>query len=110
MWASQHHDGGRTIFLKKDILESYHMTYDTKMNQTNKITKRGSIDECKVVTDPRNRKAGETDVFVHNVDRDVEDKFSMAFLYEGYLVEQEGKLRHFIVPSHKTRLGKPFCP
>ena len=58
----------------------------------------------------RNREEGETDVFVHDVDRKVEDKFSKAFLCEGYLTEQEGRIRHFTIPSHRTRLGRPFCP
>ncbi|KAH7524877.1 hypothetical protein FEM48_Zijuj06G0165800 [Ziziphus jujuba var. spinosa] len=58
----------------------------------------------------RNRESGETDVFVHDVDRVVEDKFSKTFLCEGYLTEQEGRIRHFIVPSHRTRSGRPFCP
>ncbi|KAJ8759473.1 hypothetical protein K2173_007085 [Erythroxylum novogranatense] len=171
MWASLNH-GGRTIFLEEDknwvnqikeklpTLESYHVTYDTKLHQADKLMKRGGVEECKVVTDPRfskcplalqgfptdvydtdwdlimvdaptgyhdeapgrmtaiytaglmarNRGERETDVFVHDVDRVVEDKFSKAFLCEGYLVEQEGKLRHFIVPSHRARLGRTFCP
>ncbi|KAI3460704.1 hypothetical protein Pfo_017367 [Paulownia fortunei] len=58
----------------------------------------------------RNRENGETDVFVHDVDRVVEDKFSKSFLCEGYLREQEGRIRHFTLPSHRTRLGRPFCP
>ncbi|XP_059649694.1 glucuronoxylan 4-O-methyltransferase 1-like [Cornus florida] len=58
----------------------------------------------------RNREDGETHVFVHDVDRVVEDKFSRAFLCDGYLTEQEGRLRHFTIPSHRTRLGRPFCP
>ncbi|KAM7266284.1 hypothetical protein ACFE04_004181 [Oxalis oulophora] len=58
----------------------------------------------------RNRENGETDVFVHDVDRVVEDRFSKGFLCEGYLVEQEGRLRHFNVPSHRTRPGRPYCP
>lgn len=58
----------------------------------------------------RNRESGETDVFVHDVDRKVEDKFSKTFLCEGYLREQEGRIRHFTIPSHRTRLGRPFCP
>lgn len=58
----------------------------------------------------RNRENGETDVFVHDVDRKVEDEFSKAFLCEGYLREQEGRIRHFTIPSHRTRLGRPFCP
>lgn len=58
----------------------------------------------------RNRESGETDVFVHDVDRVVEDKFSKGFLCEGYLTEQEGRLRHFTIPSHRARSGRPFCP
>ncbi|GMH21621.1 hypothetical protein Nepgr_023463 [Nepenthes gracilis] len=58
----------------------------------------------------RNRADGETDVFVHDVDRIVEDKFSKAFLCEGYVREQVGRLRHFTIPSHRTLLGRPFCP
>ncbi|MBA0672713.1 hypothetical protein Goklo_029385 [Gossypium klotzschianum] len=58
----------------------------------------------------RNREEGETDVFVHDVNRGVEDKFSMAFLCEGYLREQQGLLRHFTIPSHRSRSGRPFCP
>ncbi|KAL0326409.1 UNVERIFIED_CONTAM: Glucuronoxylan 4-O-methyltransferase 3 [Sesamum radiatum] len=58
----------------------------------------------------RNRENGETDVFVHDVDRVVEDKFSKALLCEGYLREQEGRIRHFTIPSHRTRSGRPFCP
>lgn len=58
----------------------------------------------------RNREEGDTDVFVHDVDRVVEDKFSMAFLCEGYLRKQEGRIRHFTIPSHRTRRGRPFCP
>eukprot|EP00262_Sarcandra_glabra_P014294 TRINITY_DN4157_c0_g1_i1.p1 TRINITY_DN4157_c0_g1~~TRINITY_DN4157_c0_g1_i1.p1 ORF type:complete len:306 (+),score=44.80 TRINITY_DN4157_c0_g1_i1:538-1455(+) len=58
----------------------------------------------------RNRGEGETDVFVHDVDRVVEDKFSNTFLCEGYLRKQEGRLRHFSIPSHRGSLGKPFCP
>ncbi|CAN4106719.1 unnamed protein product [Withania somnifera] len=58
----------------------------------------------------RNKQEGETDVFVHDVDRVVEDQFSKAFLCEGYLIEQEGRIRHFNIPSHRPRLGRPFCP
>lgn len=59
----------------------------------------------------RNRgSGGDTDVFVHDVDRVVEDKFSKALLCEGYLVEQEGRIRHFNIPSHRTSFGRPFCP
>lgn len=58
----------------------------------------------------RNRENGDTDVFVHDVDRKVEDQFSKAFLCEGYLREQEGRIRHFNIPSHRARLGRPYCP
>ncbi|XP_010415866.1 PREDICTED: glucuronoxylan 4-O-methyltransferase 3 [Camelina sativa] len=49
-----------------------------------------------------------TDVFVHDVDRKVEDEFSMA----DYLTEQEGRLRHFTVPSHRGYgvSGGKLCP
>ena len=33
-----------------------------------------------------------------------------AFLYEVYLTEQEGRIRYFTIPSHRARLGRPFCP
>ncbi|XAR55660.1 Glucuronoxylan 4-O-methyltransferase [Bertholletia excelsa] len=52
----------------------------------------------------------QTHVFVHDVDRAVEDKFSKAFLCQAYLTEQEGRLRHFTIPSHRNLPGKPFCP
>ncbi|KAJ6805606.1 glucuronoxylan 4-O-methyltransferase 1-like [Iris pallida] len=58
----------------------------------------------------RGRREGETDVFVHDVDRVVEDRFSREFLCEGYMKEQEGRLRHFTIPSHRTSLAIPFCP
>lgn len=58
----------------------------------------------------RNRENGESDVFVHDVDRIVEDKFSKALLCEGYLIEQEGRIRHFTIPSHRTSFSRPFCP
>lgn len=59
----------------------------------------------------RNRGEGETDVFVHDVDRVVEDNFSMAFLCEGYLRKQEGRIRHFTIPTHRTTSATlPFCP
>lgn len=64
----------------------------------------------------RNRaEGGETHVFVHDVDRAVEDKFSNSFLCKGYMVEQYGILRHFIVPSHhhhnsNSETTTPFCP
>ncbi|KAH6760840.1 glucuronoxylan 4-O-methyltransferase-like protein [Perilla frutescens var. hirtella] len=56
----------------------------------------------------RNRRNGDTDVFVHDVDRDVEDRFSKSFLCEGYMVEQEARIRHFNIPNHAA--PTPFCP
>ncbi|CAL8997709.1 unnamed protein product [Prunus brigantina] len=171
MWTALNH-GGRTVFLEEDKswieqiqqklpnLEAYHVSYDTKVHQADKLMETGMKEECKVVGDPRfskcelalknwpsevydiewdlimvdaptgyfdgapgrmsaiytagllgrNREEGETDVFVHDVDRNVEDKFSKAFLCEGYLREQEGRIRHFTIPSHRARLGRPFCP
>ena len=58
----------------------------------------------------RNREEGETHVFVHDVNREVEDKFSMAFLCDEYMKKQEGRLRHFRIPSYRDGLDKPFCP
>ncbi|PIA40960.1 hypothetical protein AQUCO_02300023v1 [Aquilegia coerulea] len=59
----------------------------------------------------RNREYGETDVFVHDVDRVVEDKFSKAFLCENYMKTQENRLRHFTIPSHRgSSSNRPFCP
>ncbi|XP_062202901.1 glucuronoxylan 4-O-methyltransferase 1-like [Phragmites australis] len=53
---------------------------------------------------------GPTDVFVHDVDRPVEDAFSKSFLCESYLAEQVGRIRHFVIPSHREKDGMPFCP
>ncbi|KAI4389370.1 hypothetical protein MLD38_001602 [Melastoma candidum] len=58
----------------------------------------------------RNRGKGETHVFVHDVNRVVEDEFSRTFLCEAYLTEQVGLLRHFTIPSHKEHNDRPFCP
>ncbi|XP_010471166.1 PREDICTED: glucuronoxylan 4-O-methyltransferase 3-like [Camelina sativa] len=61
----------------------------------------------------RRKDEGETtDVFVHDVDRKVEDEFTMAFLCRDYLTEQEGRLRHFTVPSHRSYgvSGGKLCP
>ncbi|KAM0977068.1 hypothetical protein ACFX13_020241 [Malus domestica] len=171
MWTALNH-GGRTVFLEEDNswidqikqklpgLEAYHVTYDTKVHQADKLMEIGRKEECKAVGDPRfskcelalknlpsdvydiewdlimvdaptgyfdgapgrmgaiytaglmgrNREEGETHVFVHDVNRVVEDSFSKAFLCEGYLTEQEGLIRHFTIPSHRARLGRPFCP
>ncbi|KAF6159683.1 hypothetical protein GIB67_029941 [Kingdonia uniflora] len=58
----------------------------------------------------RNRENGETDVFVHDVDRFVEDQFSKTFLCEGYMKTQENRLRHFSIPSHRATLNRPYYP
>lgn len=52
----------------------------------------------------------DTHVFVHDVNREVEDKFSREFLCEGYMKKQEGRLRHFLIPSHTDHSHTPFCP
>ncbi|XWS55339.1 hypothetical protein CRYUN_Cryun10bG0166400 [Craigia yunnanensis] len=171
MWSSLNY-GGRTVFLEEDeawieqirrrfpMLESYHVTYDSKVNQAENLMDVGRGPECTAVGDPkysmcqlalkglpneiyemkwdlimvdaptgyyeeapgrmtaiytagmmaRNREEGETDVFVHDVNRVIEDKFSMAFLCQGYMKKQEGRLRHFRIPSHKDSLERPFCP
>lgn len=176
MWSSLNH-GGRTVFLEEDeawikqikrrfpMLESYHVTYDSKVNQADNLIEVGKGPECTAIGDPRysmcqlalkglpaeiyetswdlimvdaptgyydeapgrmtaiytagmmarNRKrAGETDVFVHDVNREVEDKFSKAFLCEGYMKKQEGRLRHFGIPSYRdgseSESNRPFCP
>ncbi|XP_074568639.1 glucuronoxylan 4-O-methyltransferase 1-like [Curcuma longa] len=59
----------------------------------------------------RGRSAGgTTDVMVHDVNRQVEDRFSMAFLCGGYMKEEVGKLRHFTIPSHRGGPAVKFCP
>ncbi|KAK9286370.1 hypothetical protein L1049_014764 [Liquidambar formosana] len=171
MWSALNY-GGHTIFLEEDeawieqirkrfpMLKSYHVTYDSKVNQADNLMEVGQGPECIAVSDPRysmcqlalkslpsevyetkwdlimvdaptgyyeeapgrmtaiytagmmarNRMDGETEVFVHDVNRVVEDKFSKAFLCEGYLKKEEGRLRHFTIPSHKDGVERPFCP
>ncbi|KAJ4846933.1 Glucuronoxylan 4-O-methyltransferase 1 [Turnera subulata] len=171
MWSTLNH-GGRTIFLEEDeawiaqikrrfpMLHSYHVTYDSKVNQADNLMEVGKGPECTAVGDPkhsmcqlalkglpsevydtnwdlimvdaptgyyeeapgrmtaiytagmmaRNRRAGETHVFVHDVNREVEDRFSKEFLCQSYMKKQEGRLRHFIIPSHRDALDVPFCP
>uniref|UniRef100_A0A0D9XXS2 Uncharacterized protein n=1 Tax=Leersia perrieri TaxID=77586 RepID=A0A0D9XXS2_9ORYZ len=70
----------------------------------------GAIYTAGMAARGRSPGSGETDVFVHDVDRPVEDRFSREFLCEGYLVEQVGRLRHFVIPSHREKEGMPFCP
>ncbi|KAJ0710619.1 putative glucuronoxylan 4-O-methyltransferase [Helianthus annuus] len=171
MWSALNFNG-RTVFLEEDeawiaqikkrfsMLESYHVTYDSKVHRADSLMEAGKGQECTIVGDTRhlacqlalkglpsdvyettwdlimvdaptgyydeapgrmsaiytagmiarNREEGETDVFVHDVNRVVEDKFSNAFLCEGYMVKQEGRLRHFRIPSHKDDPNKSFCP
>ncbi|XP_039015058.1 glucuronoxylan 4-O-methyltransferase 1-like [Hibiscus syriacus] len=153
MWSSLNY-GGRTVFLEEDeawieqirrrfpMLESYHVTYDSKVNQADNLMDVGKGPKCTAIADPkhsmcqlaskglpskvyemkwdlimvdapigyyedapgrmtaiyiagmmaRNKGKGVTDVFVHDVNRVVEEKFSMAFLCEGYMKKQEGRL------------------
>ncbi|CAJ1963788.1 unnamed protein product [Sphenostylis stenocarpa] len=174
MWSALNH-GGRTIFLEEDeawieqirrrfpTLESYHVTYDSKVKEAENLMEVGRGVECTAVGDPRysvcqlalkglpsvvyetkwdlimvdaptgyyedapgrmsaiytagmmgrNKESGETDVFVHDVNRDVEDKFSIAFLCESFMKKQEGRLRHFTIPSYREdsqNFQRPFCP
>ncbi|KAF3610809.1 hypothetical protein DY000_02044842 [Brassica cretica] len=176
MWSSLNY-GGRTVFLEEDevwikqikrrfpMLETYHVSYNSKVNQAENLIEVGKGPECTAIGDPRysmcqlalkglpddiyetswdlimvdaptgyydeapgrmtaiytagmmarNReRTGETDVFVHDVNREVEDKFSMAFLCEGYMKKQEGRLRHFIIPSYRNGSESDsyrlFCP
>ncbi|RDX88729.1 Glucuronoxylan 4-O-methyltransferase 1, partial [Mucuna pruriens] len=170
MWSALNH-GGRTIFLEEDsawieqmrrrfpMLESYHVTYDSKVNEAENLMEVGRGEECREVGDPRysicqlalkglpdivydtkwdlimvdaptgyyeeapgrmtaiytagmmarNRDIGDTDVFVHDVNRVVEDTFSTAFLCHKYMKKQEGRLRHFTIPSYREE-DRPFCP
>ncbi|RCV35873.1 hypothetical protein SETIT_7G274700v2 [Setaria italica] len=176
MWAALNH-GGRTVFLEEDAswianvrskhpaLESYHVTYDTVLTESDALLELRDHPACVAQPDlasaaeascrlalkglppvfhdlqwdlimvdaptgwtpeapgrmgaiytagmaARARRPGEgaTDVFVHDVDRPVEDAFSKAFLCEGYLAEQVGRIRHFVIPSHREKEGTPFCP
>lgn len=142
------------------MLESFHVTYNSKVNQANYLMETSKGPECTDVLDPkysicelalkglpdevynikwdlimvdaptgyyeqapgrmtaiytagmmaRNKEDGETDVFVHDVNREVEDRFSKAYLCEGYMKKQVGRLRHFTIPSHRSNLNMPFCP
>ncbi|XP_021744814.1 glucuronoxylan 4-O-methyltransferase 1-like [Chenopodium quinoa] len=171
MWSALNY-GGRTVFLEEDeswiqqikrrfpMLDSYHVVYDSKVNQADTLMEMAKGEECTSIGDARhsmcqlalkglpkevyetkwdvimvdaptgyydeapgrmtaiytagmiarNREDGDTDVFVHDVNREVEDKFSKAFLCEGYMKKQEGRLRHFNIPSHRDGSERPFCP
>ncbi|CAL4994340.1 unnamed protein product [Urochloa decumbens] len=59
----------------------------------------------------RARRPGTTDVLVHGVDGAAEEGFVRAFLCEGYVKEEAGRLRHFAIPSHRDdKEAMPFCP
>ena len=176
MWAALNH-GGRTVFLEEDAswiasvrsshpgLESYHVTYDTRVTDADDLIalrdhpgctaqpdlaaaaeascrlalrglppvfhdiewdlimvdaptgwtpeapgRMGAIYTAGMAARGRRPGSGATDVFVHDVDRTVEDRFSKAFLCEAYLAEQVGRIRHFVIPSHREKDGMPFCP
>ncbi|XP_044947540.1 glucuronoxylan 4-O-methyltransferase 1-like [Hordeum vulgare subsp. vulgare] len=176
MWAALNH-GGRTVFLEEDAswiasvraahpgLESYHVTYDTRLTEADDLIalrdhpgctaqpdlaaaaeascrlalrglpavfhetewdlimvdaptgwtpeapgRMGAIYTAGMAARARRPGDGATDVFVHDVDRAVEDSFSKAFLCEAYLAEQVGRIRHFVIPSHREKPGTPFCP
>ncbi|KAF0901435.1 hypothetical protein E2562_000316 [Oryza meyeriana var. granulata] len=136
MWAALNH-GGRTVFLEEDVswiaaarsmrrsagleLEAYHVQYDTKWDvilvdaPTGYAPwtpgRMGAIYAAGMAA--RARRGGGTDVFVHDVDRAVEDAFSRTFLCDAYVREEAGKLRHFVVHSHRREgdgMAPPFCP
>ncbi|CAN8294614.1 unnamed protein product [Cochlearia groenlandica] len=130
MWSSLNY-GGRTVFLEEDeawikqikrrfpMLESYHTSWDLIMvdaptgyyaEAPGRMT---AIYTAGMMARNKNQ-GGETDVFVHDVNREIEDKFSKAFLCEGYMKKQEGRLRHFVIPSYidalESESNRPFCP
>jgi glucuronoxylan 4-O-methyltransferase len=71
----------------------------------------GAVYTAGVVARARRPGAGETtDVLVHGVDGATEEAFTRAFLCEGYIKEEAGRLRHFAIPSHRDKEAMPFCP
>ncbi|XP_057542072.1 probable methyltransferase At1g27930 [Amaranthus tricolor] len=52
--------------------------------------------------------AGNTHVFLHDVDRNVEESYAKEFLCEKYRVGAVGRLWHFEIPP-STNGGKSFC-
>ena len=57
----------------------------------------------------RNRKGtGVTHVFLHDVDRPVEQRYAEAFLCKKYLVKEEGRLWHFQIPP-AADFNTDFC-
>ncbi|TKW00030.1 hypothetical protein SEVIR_8G082500v4 [Setaria viridis] len=70
----------------------------------------GAVYTAGVAARARRPGAGETDVLVHGVDGAAEESFARAFLCEGYIKEEAGRLRHFAIPSHRGKEAIPFCP
>ncbi|PAN41790.1 hypothetical protein PAHAL_8G070200 [Panicum hallii] len=70
----------------------------------------GAIYTAGVAARARRPGTGETDVLVHGVDGAAEESFARAFLCEGYIKEEAGRLRHFAIPSHRDKEAMPFCP
>ncbi|WVZ53349.1 hypothetical protein U9M48_004309 [Paspalum notatum var. saurae] len=70
----------------------------------------GDVYTAAVAARARRPGTGETDVLLHGVDVAAEDRFVRAFLCDGYLKEEAGRLRHFSVPSHRDKDAIPFCP
>ncbi|KAJ1254062.1 hypothetical protein BS78_K126500 [Paspalum vaginatum] len=70
----------------------------------------GAVYTAAVAARARRPGTGETDVLVHGVDGAAEESFAQAFLCEGYLKEEAGRLRHFSVPSHRDKDAMLFCP
>ncbi|XP_020594308.1 probable methyltransferase At1g27930, partial [Phalaenopsis equestris] len=58
------------------------------------------------------RGEGVTDVFLHDVERNVEKTYAMEFLCKKYLVEGSGRLWHFQIPAargNETSTMDEFC-
>lgn len=55
------------------------------------------------------RGAGETDVFIHDVDRRVEKMFAMEFLCDKFRVGGTGRLWHFRIPPANSSTDGNFC-
>ncbi|OEL35593.1 Glucuronoxylan 4-O-methyltransferase 2 [Dichanthelium oligosanthes] len=70
----------------------------------------GAVYTAGVAARARRPGTGETDVLVHGVDGTPEESFTRAFLCEGYIKEEAGRLRHFAIPSHRDKEDMPFCP
>ncbi|KAG0529337.1 hypothetical protein BDA96_05G090100 [Sorghum bicolor] len=70
----------------------------------------GAVYTAGVAARARRPGTGETDVLVHGVDGAADESFTRAFLCEGYLKEEAGRLRHFSIPSHRDKDAMPFCP